>query len=195
MIHYVVAVYVGRRHNKGVNELLKDPTYMVKEQIRSLVSFNLPMIKKVTFVISPSDSNERDSFVLNFIEDHREILSAYELDVFIAPNNDNHSYGSWNFVMNKCIAGEDNMDFFLIEDDYFPAKDEFYLPFIERMKGNVAYVCQFYDRGAAISNGLMSFRAAKAHHENFGNCINVESLKMMQRRGNYTMVNKDAGVY
>lgn len=196
MIHYIVAMYTGERKNRVVNDLLKDPTYMAKEQINALTTLNLPDIKKVTFVISPSKSPERDNTLLNFILDQRENLNKYTLNAFIAPNNDNHSYGAWNFCMNDCMNSKDHLDFFLIEDDYLPAKDEFYLPFYQEMKGNkTAYVCQFYDRGAAISNGLMPFNSARFHHKNFGNCINVESQDAMMKTGTFHKIQNDPGVY
>jgi hypothetical protein len=176
MINYVVALYVGKRGNGAVSSLTKDPTYMAKRHLHLLSSLRIPLIKKATFVISPS-SHEEDLRTLEFVQQNK-IGHQIEIDAFIGQNNNNHSYGSWNFAMNKHI--NDGMHFFLIEDDYFPSRDEFYLPFIEKMNDDVAYVSQLYTsnrehrKHAAISNGLMNYEPVKKHHETFGNSISIE---------------------
>lgn len=194
MINYVVALYVGQRGNGAVSSLTKDPTYMAKRHLDVLSSLNVPLIKKATFVISPSPSHEEDLQALEFIQENKVSLNEIEVDAFIGQNNHNHSYGSWNFAMNKHI--NDGMDFFLIEDDYFPSRDEFYMPFIEKMNDRIAYVSQLYTHNreqrkhAAISNGLMNYVAAKKHHEEFGNSISIEiPNKKPYDVGVYTQLN------
>lgn len=183
-INYVVGVYVGKRRNESVNRITEDPTRLVKMHIDRLSSLNVPLLKKATFVVSPSKNAERDEEVIAFVRSYRKNIPNISVDCFIGDNNDNHSYGSWNFGMKKYI--NEDMHFFLIEDDYFPTKDEFYLPFMEKLNGNVAYVCQLYGTlyekfaHAAISNGLMNINAAKEHHNRFGQCIfTVENNKKM----------------
>lgn len=177
MIHYIVAVYVGRRSNRNVSSITKDPTHLTKIHLDRLAKLNLPMIKKATFVVSPSDSKERDSQVVSLVNNIGTLDNGIELNSFIAKNNNNHSYGSWNFGMKSTL--DDGLDYFLIEDDYFPSIDEFYLPFVRMADDETAYVCQLYSRvkntshHAAISNGLMLHSAAKMHYEKFHECINI----------------------
>lgn len=177
MINYVVALYVGERRNRKVSELTKDPTFFIRKHLNVLRSLNIPLIKKVTFVISPSNLLEKDQEALNYIHQNKNKLPGIEIDGFIGENNLNHSYGSWNFAMKKHI--NDGLHFFLIEDDYIPSTDEFYLPFLNKISNTTAFVCQLYDKlgqrdfHAAISNGLMNVEAAKKHLEKFEDCIFV----------------------
>lgn len=181
MINYVVALYVGDRGNRSVNLLTKDPTYMAKRHLGALASLNVPLITKATFVVSPSGNPEADSCAVEFVQQSINCIEGIEIDCFIGSNNNNHSYGCWNFAMKKYI--DDKNHFFLIEDDYFPTKDEFYLPFLEKIRSNTAYVSQLYVHNrehrqhAAISNGLMNVDAARAHIERFGDCINIDLPK------------------
>lgn len=190
MINYVVSIYVGNRGNAAVNSLTNDPTYMAKRHIDALSNLSVPLIKRATFVVSPSSDRERDNAAVDFITSYSDKMNGIEMDAFIGYNNDNHSYGSWNFAMTKYL--DDGMDFFLIEDDYFPTKDEFYVPFIEQMSDDVAYVSQLYihnrehRKHAAISNGLMSIKAVRRHYGEFGCCINI---KLPEKKV------YDAGVY
>lgn len=178
MINYIVSIYVGSRGNTAVSALTNDPTYMASRHLDLLSRLNVPLIKRATFVVSPSPFPERDHTAVEFIMSHSGKIKGIEIDSFIGENNNNHSYGSWNFGMIKYI--NDGMNFFLIEDDYFPSKDEFYMPFIEKMTDDVAYVSQLYvhnnehRKHAAISNGLMNIAAAKKHYEAFGSCINIK---------------------
>lgn len=177
MINYVVALYVGERRNRKVSELTEDPTFFIRKHLNVLRSLNVPLIKKVTFVISPSNFLEKDQEALNYIAKNKNALPGIEIDYFIGEDNCDHSYGSWNFAMKKHI--NDGMHFFLIEDDYIPSADEFYLPFLNKISSTTAFVCQLYDKlgqsnfHAAISNGLMNVNAAKKHLETFGECIFV----------------------
>jgi len=191
MIHYIVAVYVGKRVNKKVSLVTEDPTYLVKVHLDRLNKLNVPMIKRATFVVSPSDSRTRDEQVVSFVKGIKVLENGIEVDAFIGENNDNHSYGSWNFGMKSLL--DDGFDYFLIEDDYFPSKDEFYLPFIGKADDNIAYVCQLHSISnrvrTIISNGLMSYRAAKMHHDRFGECINISlQNKKVHDPGVYSQV-------
>lgn len=193
MINYIVSIYVGKRGNGAVNTLTDDPTYMAKRHLDALSSLDVPLIKRATFVVSPSPDRERDQAVVDFIMSNSGSIDGIEIDAFIGANNNNHSYGSWNFAMVKYLG--DGMDFFLIEDDYFPTKNEFYVPFIEQMTDNVAYVSQLYvynkehRKHAAISNGLMRFDAAKKHYDAVGSCININlPEKKVYDAGVYTQL-------
>ena len=178
-INYIVAVYVGKRRNEGVNKITNDPTSLVKMHIERLGNLNIGLVSKATFVVSPSGDKRRDEIALGFVKDHKYSIPGLDIDGFIGPNNDSHSYGSWNFGMKSCL--EDDMNFFLIEDDYLPAKDEFYIPFVESMDRYTAYVSQLYVKKnvqmehAAISNGLMNIEAVRAHVDKFGECISVSA--------------------
>lgn len=187
MIHYIVSVYVGKRNNNDVNKrLASDPLYFVNAHIKMLNSLNVSLIKKVTFVISPSEDSERDNLVFNYIDSYRnqEINSRFNMNVILRDSNDFYSYGSWKDGIMSGI--DEDLHFFLIEDDYIPAVDNFYDAFIEKIKHPKAgYVCQWWreDKGsprrvtfnphAAISNGLLKNEAAKMHLRKYNEPINL----------------------
>jgi len=191
-IHYIIAVFLGPRSNKHLTSCLNnDPLYLIKMHIKSFTLLKLDHIKRVTFVISPSGNEERDNFALDFIESQKSLFSNFELNGFISEANHFWSYGSWNSCMVKNIHRNEN--FFLTEDDYFPACDYFYAPFSEKIYDDISYVSQIYGRNennineknrlkdhASMSGGMMNIKAAKVHYETYGNCINLpdEALKM-----------------
>lgn len=177
MIHYISAIYTGRRKNTRLSNMLSDkPHFLAKMQINALRFIDIPLVKKVTFVISPSHE-ERDNHVVKYIQDRIDVMPGVEINAYIAPNNDYWSYSAWNDCMGKNI--NDDNHFFLIEDDYAPSKSEFYAPFMKKISDKIAYVSQFsttVDGGryrASISNGLMNIDAAKKHHEKFGRCLHL----------------------
>lgn len=184
-IHYIIAVFLGSRANKHLTACLNnDPLYLIKMHIKSFTLLKLDHIKRVTFVISPSGNEDRDNFALDFIESQKPLFSNFELSGFISETNHFWSYGSWNSCMAKNIHRNEN--FFLTEDDYFPACDYFYLPFSEKMSNDIAHVPQIYGRHensphkstkqkvhASMSGGLMNVNAAKRHYDTYGNCINL----------------------
>lgn len=181
MIHYIVAIYTGKRRNQVVNERLYDPCYFAKKQLFGLETLNLPLITKATFVVSPSDDRTRDQQVVDYVNDIGKV-KGIQLDSFIRKTNDFFSYGSWNDGIQRNIDNDENL--FLIEDDYFPCADEFYKPFVDRMEEtNAAYVCQlwsdkFLTRAcAAISNGLMNINAAREHYKRYKECLNLKGIK------------------
>lgn len=176
MIHYIVAAYVGERKNEKINSLLqRDPTYFVKKHLESLKTLSAPEIDHITFVISPSN-HERDKSVVNFIET-QNIISSIKVDSVIKEENCYFSYGSWDYAVEKNL--NESKYFFLIEDDYFPASDNFYDPFVQKIKSDeCAYVSQMWTdkfsnrfpnrRISAISNGLLDGKYAKIHYREYG---------------------------
>lgn len=180
MIHYVVAVYTGSRRNSLINKRMSDPLYLVKKHIDALKNFNIEHITRATFVVAPSDDFRRDFEVINYIK-NINIGKGLELDSYLRKENTMFSYGSWNDLMQNNIQMDEN--FFLIEDDYFPCTDHFYLPFLKKMKEeNYAYVCQLWTNKffrsycAAISNGLMNITAAREHYRKFNQCLQLEKI-------------------
>lgn len=194
MIHYIISVYAGLRANRHVNlKLGQDPLYFVKQHLEMIKSLSLPLIEKITFVISPSENRDIDQSIVDYIEKFKiqNLDIKFVIDSFIRSDNDFHSYGCWNHAMIKNI--DENLNFFLIEDDYLPNCDDFYLPFLEKMSDDVAYVCQWWTTGAshesphkkninrtgvhaAISNGLMNISVARAHYKKYEECANLKSL-------------------
>jgi len=179
MIHYIVAVYIGARGNKRVNELLSSkPTFFVDRHLECLSKYSVPDIKKATFVVSPSEDPSRDLEMVKYINERKGSIDGIEINCVIRPKNRNFSYGSWNHAMEMHI--EEDLDFFLIEDDYFPNVDRFYEPFAKKLNDAVAYVTQWYrtdgNHHAAISNGLMSVSAARLHHSVYKECINLSAM-------------------
>lgn len=182
------------RANRHVNsKLSQDALYFVKRHLEMIKSLSLPLIEKITFVISPSENRDIDQSIVDYIEKFKiqNLDLKFNIDSFIRSSNDFHSYGCWNDVMMKNI--DETLNFFLIEDDYLPNADKFYEPFLKKLSDNVAYVCQWWSFGpssasphkkrlehltahATISNGLMNVNAARAHYKIYGECINLKSL-------------------
>lgn len=179
-IHYIVAVYSGLRANQQLNQDLLDPLFLIKLQLDALKQFRVPDIKKVTFVISPS-SRERDDAIVEFIESISKEFNDMEILSYVKPTNEYYSYGCWDHCMQKHL--DDDLDFFLMEDDYLPACNNFYAPFQQQLDGKTAYVCQLFSTvkqlysHAAISNGILSIDAAREHFDTFGNCISIPYMK------------------
>jgi len=181
MIHYIVAVFIGVRANEKINSLLEvDPTYLVKKHMFALSTLQIPKIKRVTFVVSPSDDRQRDNAVVDFVRS-QTLAGGIEIDSYVKEDNRFFSYGSWNDAMVRNI--NDDNHFFLIEDDYFPCMDDFYDPFLEVMEdASSPYVPQMWTNKftrkhvAAISNGLMNINDARWHYENYGECIWLKGI-------------------
>lgn len=155
-VHYVVAFYLGDRLTQSCNSLIKaDRYHYVKTHIERLNRLNLPSITKATFVISEYNT-EIDAGVQEIVDQSNSVIPISVL----YRKNWGGSYGAWNEAITKELEG--GYDYhFLIEDDYVPACDEFYQPFIDKFKDNTAYVCQWWNDGhAAISNGMFSNKVA-----------------------------------
>lgn len=182
MIHYIVAAYAGERENEKINSLLqRDPAYFVKKHLESLKILNIPEIDHITFVISPSNYNH-DKYIVDFIE-AQDIITSIKVDSVIKEENCYFSYGSWNYGVEKNLRK--NAHFFLIEDDYFPAVNNFYDPFIQKIKsGKYAYVSQMWTdkfsikHVAAISNGLLSSDYAKRHYRKYGEIFFLDNARI-----------------
>ena len=161
--------------------LAEYPHRLIKMHLTALGTINVPMIKKVTFVISPCGNPELEAKMCDYAKTKKNSLVDVEVDAYVAPDNNYWSYSSWDYCMNKNI--DDGMNFFLIEDDYASTKSEFYMPFINKMSDSVAYVSQLYGslnqkhEHAAISNGIMNVDAAMKHYDTFGECIFVAEEK------------------
>jgi len=186
MLHYIVAVYVGLRFDKNVNACLQNTSALVEAHIEKLSTLQVQDIKKVTFVVSPSQNPARDNSVKEYVINNKHRLPDIEVDCVIRPDNSNFSYGSWNYIMKKNL--DQGLDFFLIEDDYIPNVDRFYGPFMEKVRSDIAFVPQWWrtdheHQHAAISNGLMPLFAARAHFEKYGECINM-TLPVEPSEGN-----------
>lgn len=173
MIHYVVSVYAGPRGNDYVNDILSNnPFHYIDIQCERLKRFGSSDISRVTFVVSPSGNGSVDKSVCEYATGID--LGFTNTESYIRENNKYYSYGSWENCITKNIS---NLDFFLVEDDYFPASKTFYQPFVDALRSNenAAYACQMYkNRHAAISNGLLSFKAALKHLEAFGESLTLK---------------------
>lgn len=187
MIHYIVAVFTGKRKNAVVNHRLSDPCYFVKKHLFGIETLKMPDVTKVTFVVSPSEDRSRDQSVVDYVNSY-DNKTGIEITSYIKNDNLLFSYGSWNDAMEKNIDGDEH--FFLIEDDYFPCADSFYKPFVQRMaETDAAYVCQLWSDKflsrpcAAISNGLLNIEAARVHHKKFRECLQLRNLKKYENIG------------
>lgn len=170
MIHYIVSLYNGLRQNQHVNELLSNnPFHYLDIHLNRLKLYGDENIKRVTFVISPSKNKEVDLAVLERAT--RADIGFASVDAYIKDNNKYFSYGCWEDCIRRNLK---DLDFFLIEDDYFPATGKFYEPFVNALysEKNIAYACQWYhNKHAAISNGLLSRKAVDKHLEEFGETL------------------------
>lgn len=153
-IHYVVAVYLGPRRLKSV----QDPFCHLKKQLKFLHNWN--GISKATLVCNKYDPA--------LDKEIPKLIKFYKMPIamdLIYRENEGGSYAAWETAVIKNL--DNNLDYhFLIEDDYVPTTNKFLQPFINTMSQDTAYVCQhanFWEHKyhAAISNGLLSHKLSQ----------------------------------
>lgn len=171
-IHYIVAFYLGDRGTLPVNDYLqKDRYHYVKKHIEVLNSLELPHIHKATFIISEYQASI-DSKVQDLVNN---TPCKIPIEVYYR-KNEGYSYAGWNEVITKSVNNNEDTDYyFLIEDDYIPHCNNFYEPFVNECKKNVAFVSQVWrENHAAVSNGLLSGVAARLIRKHYKQvfCIN-----------------------
>lgn len=173
MLHYIVSVYTGMRANNHVNDLLRNnPSHYVDTHVQRLKNYGSADIKRVTFVISPCGDEERDNKVAELA--NGVDLGFAKTEAYVRDNNRYYSYGAWDDCITKNTG---DLDFFLIEDDYFPSTENFYEPFVKSLRDNnrVAYCSQWYkDEHAAISNGCLSVKAVVEHQKKYDESLTLK---------------------
>jgi hypothetical protein len=95
-------------------------------------------------------------------------------------SNDGYSYGAWNDAVTESISNNEGFThFFLVEDDYVPARIDFLDVFLSKCNAKNAFVCQKvyeaveggFPRHPAVSNGMLLGEAAVKACENSGSAL------------------------
>lgn len=165
-IRYVLAAYFGDRPRAAA--VGPDP-YMqvasVVRHLRSLTRFRCPAIADVLVVIN-ADSNELDAEAIG-IEARRQAGAACPPVEVVTRPNCGYSYGAWQEGVVRSHDA-DVTHFFLIEDDYLPAADLFYLPFLRKFDERTGFVASSFAHfpgtipaNADVPSGLLSASAAR----------------------------------
>jgi hypothetical protein len=151
---------MGERRSAG-------PACHVRDHLDFLSNANAPL-DRVVLVLNADSKDD----IVNFAREVQPYKPYYtDLSVIIR-NNQDFSYGGWNSAIDASVRAGNETDYFLMEDDYVPAVDNFIDIFYERMTDGVAYVCpKILDTHgqphAAHSVGLLSGEAARLmvkHH-------------------------------
>ncbi len=177
MITYIVSVYLGPRKSKLSNRYWDtDIYYFVRKHLEFLNTAKLTNIGKVIFVV-----NHYNTIIdsgLNAII--AEYTFKHPVDV-VFRKNQGFSYAAWNDIIKREICNSFNeLDyFFLIEDDYVPIDTSIFNKLIDVYvtDDKNGYLCQVYMKDvASVSNGMISYKVAKAIYENHGTVFNVKNI-------------------
>lgn len=161
-INYIIAMYLGNRRNASSDDSLM----YLEEHLKFLESLdeNSP-VKNIVFSINMDVSDQQATATA--IQLIKQASLDVEFQIKIRPNS-GYSYGNWNETLIE--YRDRGFDYhFLIEDDYMPVNGQFYLPFLNEMKDEVAFVCLKmepdgflgYPSHPGISNGLISNDAVR----------------------------------
>jgi hypothetical protein len=165
-LHYVVACYLGRRRNPHVEN---SETYL-----REHLSFirRSKVIDRATIVLN-SESLEQTARCVEIMQ----TFGAQNTNLIVR-DNIGFSYGAWNDCV-RAYLDFDSEYFFLVEDDYIPASDEFASVFFDKMSPTTGYVASIYDTSApegahaSMSIGLLSASAAVDARNLYGEPLRV----------------------
>jgi hypothetical protein len=172
-INYIIAGYIGRRRSGGpAGELLikRHLDYLQKNNVR---------VDRISVVIS-ADNEVNARLGLKVINSYTNYYT--EIKTFVR-HNVGFSYAAWNDAINQSLERGDDFDYyFLIEDDYIPARSDFIDVFVSKLNGQTAFACQKvfdampggFQRHAAVSNGVLDARAARIIHNQFGVVFDIE---------------------
>lgn len=172
-INYVVACYLGPRRSTGpAGEVF------IKRHLEYLEENNVPL-SRVSVVLSADNSEQ----VVRAQPSMKKVKDYYtDIKLFIR-HNVSYSYGAWSDTINSSIQNGEDIDyFFLIEDDYLPARPDFLDILMSRLDEETAFVCQKVfeqpsvggvSTHAAVSNGMLSGRLAKNVYEQFESVFEI----------------------
>jgi len=180
-VNYIAAFYIGSNrtfpyYQKAFKE---DPLCFVRKHVE--FSDYAENIERFSFVFNDDIEEELKKEIIG-------ITRGKNIELLFRPNS-GYSYGAWNDVVKRNLNNFDY--FFLIEDDYMPNFTNFSLPFIQRMKDNVAYVCSLMveisndidkmipvDAGKfkhpSISNGMLSAAASRRVLEKYNSLFRLQ---------------------
>lgn len=178
-VHYIACFYFGNRQNSTYSKKIgEDPYFFIKKHLNFLKSCT-NNIKSATFVFNV-DSEHSGNLVRNFTLFGIQDLSI-KLDFFVR-NNSGFSYGAWSESIERKL--DDDIDYFiLLEDDYLPTCENFYIPFVEKCTDETPYVCCKVINSckesslphASISNGLISKNICKLVYQKYGKVFNINN--------------------
>lgn len=172
-VNYIVACYLGERRTPG-----PPGEVFIKRHLDYLQDKNVP-VSRVSIVVS-TDSAEDANRALNAVKKYDGYYTNLK---FFIRRNVSYSYGAWNDTVNDSIRNLENFDyFFLVEDDYLPARDDFLKILIDRLNDKTAYVCQkVYDaqpggfqRHASASSGMLHGVLAKEVYGKFDSVFDIK---------------------
>ena len=160
-INYIVAFYFGKRRAYNPNNKL----FFLEKQLKFVSS------------LTEESNIKQATFVVNFTEDitFEEVQEKVDSTQSIVPiklffrENTGISYSAWNKGLEKSL--DQGFDYhFINEDDYLPAYPEFYVPFVNKIRDNIAYVCLVmggYPRHPAVCMGIFTEESIKKISEQF----------------------------
>lgn len=147
-INYVVCVCI-HPNRSNYKKLGLDLYDLVKRHIDALDKLLLPDVEMVTFVVNMTQWTSKDT-LRRIIEDHNG-PHKFELKF---RENWGRSYGVWEDQIRETLGEYDA--YFMMEDDYIPIADEFYKPFVDKLKNNTGMVVMWYTNHPAYALGLIS---------------------------------------
>jgi RimJ/RimL family protein N-acetyltransferase len=177
-ITYIIATWLGHRRASYYNrQFEEDPYFLIKQHITSLSVFDISNIEKILIVINQNDIN-LDSYIQRELE---KINCKLSYEIITRPNF-GFSYGAWEHGIQHCIHNGTTSDFFfLIEDDYIPAQNNFHQYFLKKFSNEtIGSVFQLYTemhglkKHAAISNGMVKRTVAESCLNKYGNIFNIK---------------------
>jgi hypothetical protein len=183
MIAYVTNAYFGyRSSSEWHDEYIKDPFFYTRSLLKRFSEIKSDLVSKIIIVISPS-SEEKDLAGIEMIREMSRIVKDKEIYFFLRENNFGYSYGAIEEGMNKFCGDKDLEYFFLAEDDYIPAKDNFYLPFLSKYykkRNKITYVCSLISHYVQAHPGiygvlLSTENVRKVKKMNSGYCLTVRN--------------------
>lgn len=173
-INYVIACYITDNSIYSRNNIYHhlDKFFAIKCQINYVNSIKNKNLYKTTFVVSRSPYvNEGD--IESIIEQYNTKNKLIEV---VYRDNWGRSYAAWEYQIRRSI--NDGYDYyFLTEDDYCICHENFYIPFLNKMDENTAFVCGVYCNHPAISYKLISSKVCERILNKYGEIFYEYNLK------------------
>lgn len=169
MINYVIACNFGRRRWNVTD----DNSRLLAYHLETLSNF-MDGISKVTVVLN-FDS-------LADVARANKIISWYkDMPIkFIYRKNIGYSYAAWEEAIIDGLEDKDIEYYMLMEDDYVPAKSNFYQPYVDKLLSDkrIGYVCSLVSieirpRHAGMSGGLLRKSYAKEIFKKTGKVFSI----------------------
>lgn len=164
-INYVVSFYINKDAKYKRNNFYTkiDELFALKCHLKQLEQLDLPHIVRATFVLN-TEYVEIFNLVKNFVDTN--YTGKIPIDI-IMRKNWGRSYAAWEYQIRNSID-QDYDYYFLIEDDYCPVINQFYIPFYNLFDKETAAVCMFYlNNHPAISIKMISKQCCKFIYDKY----------------------------